>query len=95
MIHIEVQPGAITTIEMVPPSAAFGPIETFLFVNSKEISAQDRATLREVAAKAIRDSAAPINTGRCPAHLQNAFWRLVEDARGSKILVDPKTEFLP
>ena len=84
-------------IEYVPD--CYQCIEKFLSTNSDEIPAKDRATLREVAAKAIRDEKAPIDTARCPAHLRDEFRRLVTDA-GYKARVkgqtfNPKREYLP
>ncbi len=110
MIHIEIQPGAIATFESTPTPEALDtlrdvvayfsdPIETFLSVNAGEIPASDRAALREVAAKAIRDEKTPIDTRRCPAHLREAFRRLVVaaayKARNKGQFVNPKIEYLP
>lgn len=74
-------------------------IETFLTVNHSDIPPEDRAKLREAAAKAILDENAPIDTSHCPAHLRDAFRRLVVQAayqaRVKGEFFDAKRECLP
>ena len=81
------------------PCGMCGPIETFLTVNAKDIPPTDRAKLREAATKAIRDEKAGIDTSRCPAHLADAFRRLViAEAYKRRVggqIVNPKIEYLP
>ena len=80
------------------PCGMCGPIETFLTVNAKDIPPTDRAKLREAATKAIRDEKAGIDTSRCPAHLADAFRRLViAEAYKRRVggqIVNPKIEYL-
>lgn len=81
------------------PCGMCGPIETFLTVNAKDIPPTDRAKLREAAAKAIQDEKAGIDLAHCPAHLRDAFRRVVVveayKRRVNGQIVNPKIEYLP
>lgn len=52
-------------------------VETFLTVNQQEITKPYRDKLRKSAEKAIHNDEAPICLSHCPAHLRDAFRRIV------------------
>ncbi len=80
-----------------PIAAERGNIETFLEVNSMDITHDARAKMREAACKAIQG--AELNAYHCPDHLRDAFRRIVTEAayiervKGEKF--NPKAEVMP
>lgn len=52
-------------------------VETFLTVNQQEITKPYRDKLRKSAEKAIHNDEAAICLSHCPAHLRDAFRRIV------------------
>lgn len=56
------------------------PIEIFLTVNAQEIKEPYRSKLREAAATAIQTDKSLICLNHCPAHLRDAFRRIIIEA---------------
>ena len=61
-----------------PIAAERGNIETFLEVNSIDITHDERAKMREAACKAI--GGAELDVRHCPDHLLESFRRIVTEA---------------
>jgi hypothetical protein len=80
-----------------PIAAERGNIETFLEVNSLDITHDERQGMEEAACKAM--SGAELDVCPCPPHLRDAFRRIVTEAaykvrvKGEKF--NPKAEVMP
>lgn len=78
---------------------ASDPVETFLAVNAHEIQPAERAKIREMAAKAIRDDSAAVDLRQCPEHLRDALRRIIVEAayrhrvKGQRF--NPNRDYMP